>query len=99
MFYTKEIVNHKLGLYTNDKKLAEKLGFNIKVENIEIAYDGCAYEVGFAPVRPEKSYIELRLNEYPPISDQLDMIFWDKINGTNIWFDAIKLIKEKYPKS
>lgn len=46
----------------------------------------------------EPSYIELRLKEYPPIEEQLDMIYWDKINGTNNWVGTITAIKTKYPK-
>lgn len=99
MFYTNEIKNHKLGSYTDDKKLAKKLGFNIRVEDIEIADNGVVYEKGYVPEMPEKSYIELRLLEYPPIAEQLDMIYWDKINGTSIWQDKISAIKERYPKN
>lgn len=98
MFFTKGITDHKLGPYTDDPVLAKALGFNIKLDSIDIGYDGCAYEAGFAPVRPKPTYIELRIAEYPAISDQLDMIYWDHINGTNVWTDTIKKIKEKYPK-
>jgi hypothetical protein len=35
---------------------------------------------------------------YPSIGDQLDMQYWDKINGTNNWQDAINAVKAKYPK-
>ena len=47
----------------------------------------------------EPSYAELRIEEYPSREDQLDMMYWDKINGTTIWEDTIKAIKEKYPKT
>lgn len=47
---------------------------------------------------PKPSYKELRAQEYPPIPEQLDLIFWDKINGTNNWEKAITTVKEKYPK-
>lgn len=30
---------------------------------------------------------------YPPIGDQLDMLYKDKINGTNIWVETIAAIK------
>lgn len=43
-------------------------------------------------------YTEKRASEYPSISDQLDMLYWDKVNGTNNWQTAIQAIKEKYPK-
>lgn len=46
----------------------------------------------------EITYIQQRLAEYPPIGDQLDMIYWDKVNGTNLWQEMISEIKMKYPK-
>ena len=39
-----------------------------------------------------------RAEEYPSIGDQLDMLYWDKKNGTTIWNDAVKAVKDKYPK-
>jgi hypothetical protein len=39
-----------------------------------------------------------RAKEYPSIQEQLDMQYWDKINGTNNWQDAINAVKAKYPK-
>jgi len=39
-----------------------------------------------------------RAKEYPSIQDQLDMQYWDKVNGTNTWQDAINAVKNKYPK-
>lgn len=46
----------------------------------------------------ELSYAEKRLKEYPSIGDQLDMIYWDWMNGTSEWKDLITDIKNKYPK-
>jgi hypothetical protein len=39
-----------------------------------------------------------RAIEYPNIVDQLDMIYWDKINGTSNWVNSIQSIKDKFPK-
>ena len=36
---------------------------------------------------------------YPPIGDQLDMQYWDKVNGTSTWQDTVQAVKVKYPKS
>ena len=44
------------------------------------------------------TYKQKRQNEYPKIEDQLDMIYWDKVNNTSIWQDTIKKINDKYPK-
>lgn len=44
------------------------------------------------------TYVDQRIAAYPDISDQLDIIYWDKINGTTDWLDLISEIKAKYPK-
>ena len=44
------------------------------------------------------AYADHRAAEYPSFGDQLDMQYWDGINGTTTWADAIKAVKDKYPK-
>ncbi len=39
-----------------------------------------------------------RAKDYPSIQEQLDIQYWDKINGTNKWQQAINAVKQKYPK-
>jgi len=46
-----------------------------------------------------ESYDVLRAAEYPDLATQLDMQYWDNINGTTVWQDTIDAIKAKYPKS
>lgn len=43
-------------------------------------------------------YIRNREREYPSTAEQLDMIFKDKRDSTNLWFELIDTIKKKYPK-
>ena len=45
-----------------------------------------------------KQYQRDRAKSYPSIQEQLDMQYWDKINGTNKWQQAINAVKQKYPK-
>jgi len=45
-----------------------------------------------------KQYQRDRANEYPSIVDQLDMQYWDKVNGTTTWQDAIAKVKSDNPK-
>ena len=45
-----------------------------------------------------KQYQRDRAKEYPSIQEQLDLQYWDKINGTNNWQDAINAVKAQYPK-
>jgi hypothetical protein len=46
-----------------------------------------------------ESYAVLRASEYPSIQAQLDMQYWDAVNGTTTWKDAIDAIKTEYPKT
>ena len=98
MFYTNKLENYKLGSYTDDPTMALDMGYDIAVENIEIGDDGFAYIAGFAKKSKPTNYVVMRVAEYPTIAEQLDMLYWDKINGTNIWLDTISEIKNKYPK-
>ena len=45
-----------------------------------------------------KQYQRDRAKEYPSLQEQLDMQYWDSVNGTTIWQDTINAIKAKYPK-
>ena len=39
-----------------------------------------------------------RDRQYPSIQDQLDMQYWDSVNGTTTWKDAIAKVKTDIPK-
>ena len=46
----------------------------------------------------KERYKRHRLREYPSIRRQLDMMYWDAVNGATTWVDEITRIKDKYPK-
>ena len=85
----------EVGLGTNEEYY-KSLGMT-EIE-VEQAYNGDWYVKGYAPEKPEPTYSEKRLSEYPSYGDQLDMIYWDMMNGTNLWQEKISEIKAKYPK-
>jgi len=39
-----------------------------------------------------------RDRQYPSIGEQLDMQYWDAVNGTTTWKDAIAQVKADNPK-
>jgi len=39
-----------------------------------------------------------RATAYPSLADQADMQYWDAVNGTTTWQDAIAKVKADYPK-
>jgi hypothetical protein len=45
-----------------------------------------------------KAYQELRAAAYPSIQEQLDMQYWDSVNDTTTWKDAIAAVKTENPK-
>ena len=58
-------------------------------------------EAKMAEVQAEydaNQYQRDRATAYPSIQDQLDMQYWDKVNGTTNWEDAIAKVKSDNPK-
>lgn len=43
-------------------------------------------------------YRQRRRRAYPSVREQLDMMYWDAVDGTTTWVDEITRIKEEYPK-
>tara|TARA_Y100000114_G_C11711888_1_gene303911 strand:+ start:743 stop:1093 length:351 start_codon:yes stop_codon:yes gene_type:complete len=43
-------------------------------------------------------YSRNREKAYPSIQEQLDMQYWDSVNGTTTWKDAIAKVKSDNPK-
>ena len=63
--------------------------------------DGNAITVDKAAVDAEyakQDYIEKREIAYPTIEEQMDMQYWDSVNGTTTWKDAIAKVKSANPK-
>lgn len=46
----------------------------------------------------ELQVIEDRKVAYGSIEDQLDMQYWDGVNGTTLWADHIAQVKADFPK-
>jgi hypothetical protein len=60
---------------------------------VGMLYDGTNFTAA-----PELTYAEKRENAYKPITEQLDMIYWDQVNNTTNWKDHIADVKTTYPK-
>lgn len=82
----------------------------VSISNGQIAYDADnnivrydEHDVLIEIQRIQDEYNNLlyqrqRSIEYPNIQDQLDMQYWDLVNGTTTWQDTINAVKAKYPK-
>ena len=45
-----------------------------------------------------KAYARARADAYASIAEQLDMQYWDSVNGSRTWLDHIEAVKEAHPK-
>ena len=75
-------------------RLADNRDYNQFIEDIALGNDTVE-----GPDIIEPDYSTLRQQEYPSREEQLDMMYWDRVNGTNIWEETIQSIKDKYPKT
>ena len=46
----------------------------------------------------ENGWIEDRLHAYGSLNSQLDMQYWDQVNGTTVWKDHVAKVKSDNPK-
>jgi len=60
-----------------------KSDIEAKMAELQTAYDAKQYQ---------------RDRVYPSIGDQLDMQYWDNVNGTTTWKDAVAKVKSDNPK-
>ena len=77
------LLMHAVGGVTYDKPTEDYL--DTELAKMQAAWDAEAYG-------------RSREKEYPDITEQLDMIYQDQVNSTTTFKDAIKAVKDKYPK-
>ena len=58
---------------------------NAEVARLQAEYDNNEYQ-------------RQRATAYPTIQEQLDMQYWDGVNGTTIWADTVASVKSENPK-
>ena len=80
-----------------------KLNATVVTIRGDVAYDANEQVVDYDLAAVESlvaanAYKELRASAYPSMQDQLDMQYWDGVNGTTTWQDAIATIKTENPK-
>ena len=75
----------KITWYSNDITMPTQSEVNAEVTRLQAEYVATQYQRD-------------RASEYPSIQEQMDMQYWDAINGTTTWQDAINAVKTKYPK-
>ena len=71
-------------VWENGTTPIHKADIEAKMVEVQAEYDANQYQ---------------RDRVYPSIQDQLDMQYWDNVNGTTNWEDAIAKVKADNPKS
>ena len=69
----------------------------------DVAYDANEQVVSYDLAAAEalvaaNAYKDQRAAAYPTIQEQLDMQYWDGVNGTTIWADTVASVKSENPK-
>lgn len=87
-------MNHEAiyALYPNVKLIIENTPYDAADNVVTVDADAVS-----AWVSPEQ-YARDRAAAYPSIQEQLDMQYWDSVNGTTTWKDAIAAVKTENPK-
>ena len=99
MSYTSKKIDDQNDLYeikttNNGKEITFNVGVTSENQLDEVVAHHLA-QVNGDVVIPEKTYRASRMEEYPPLEEQLDNIYH---NGIDAWKATIKTIKDKYPK-
>jgi|TARA_R110000824_G_scaffold321554_1_gene508355 hypothetical protein len=71
--------------WSNNEKPIPKADIEAKLAELQVEYDANQYQRD-------------RAISYPTIQEQLDMQYWDNVNNTTNWKDAIAKVKADNPK-
>jgi len=77
--------SHNLTWYDTEQTQPTDAEIDAEVIRLQAEYDA-------------KQYARDRATAYPSIQEQLDMQYWDSVNGTTTWKDAIAAVKTENPK-
>ena len=79
-------------LYTNVVTINDDIAYD--ADGNEVTYDNTAVEAEIA----KNAYKDQRVSAYKSITEQLDMMYWDRVNGTSTWKEHIDAVKAAHPK-
>jgi hypothetical protein len=80
------IVGDEVTQYDHDLPFPTQEELTAEASRLEALYNSNKYQRDRAVI-------------YPSVQDQLDMLYWDAINGSETWKSTITQIKQSYPKS
>lgn len=78
MLYTKEIIENKLGDFTESEKVANSLGWTITKDESEVeqGYDGNWYLLGYAPLKPLEELKSEKITELKTARDTEEQTYF-----------------------
>ena len=87
----------------NKHEAIYKLNPSVVTIRGDVAYDADEQVVSYDLSAAEalvaaNAYKGQRASAYPTIQEQLDMQYWDGVNGTTIWADTVAAVKSENPK-
>ena len=72
---------------------------NERLEFSDADYDQAVTDLANSKWNDQQfGYIRARQEAYGSIADQLDMQYWDAVNGTTTWKDHVATVKSDNPK-
>tara|TARA_Y100001938_G_C7861691_1_gene315899 strand:- start:221 stop:523 length:303 start_codon:yes stop_codon:yes gene_type:complete len=96
---TKEELQAQADQEIEDAKPLYKQVNNERLEFTDDDYAQAKTDLGNSKWQEQQfGYIQARQEAYGSISDQLDMQYWDAVNGTTTWKDHIAKVKSDNPK-
>ena len=72
----------------------DKDGNSVTLDAVKVAAARTSLDAAAAAIK----YQSDRAAAYASIGDQLDMQYWDLVNGTTTWKDHVAKVKADYPK-
>ena len=72
----------------------DKDGNSVTLDAVKIAAARTSFDAAAAAIK----YQSDRAAAYASIGDQLDMQYWDAVNGTTTWKDHVAKVKADHPK-
>ena len=82
------------GRVSDEEGAFDKDGTKIEIEQSKVDEARAAIDAELAAVK----YKSDRSEAYASIGDQLDMQYWDAVNGTTTWKDHVSKVKSDNPK-
>lgn len=85
---SKEFVYSNLKITNDAATMPTESAINDKLAELQAEYDA-----------ENATWKANRKKAYGNIEEQLDMMYWDKVNGTTTWKDHVAKVKSDNPKS